>query len=343
MGVNLSKLKYNRSDYKLLSIINFPNDLKKLSIAELILLAEEIRNFLIATLDVSGGHFASSLGVLELSLALHYVYYAPYDNIIWDVGHQTYVHNILTGRADQLINIKKYGGLSGFPKRSESNYDAFGVGHSSTSISAALGMTEASKLSHIFNKTVAVIGDGALTGGMAFEALNHAGGIHSDLLVILNDNEMSISKNVGGLTKHLTRIFAGSAYNQFRKTSKHILKNLPQAFEIVKKLETQAKGIFFPANLFEALGFYYVGSINGHDIKELINIIKILREYKGPKFLHVLTKKGNGYKKAEIDPIKFHHVSPKFHSNNKAQTLKKTTYSNILVVGYAIWQKKMNV
>ena len=203
-GSSCSVSKADRSYYKLLSTIDFPCDLKKLSIQQLEVLAEEIRSFLVATLDVSGGHFASSLGALELSLALHYVYNAPCDNIVWDVGHQTYVHKILTGRADQLLSIKKSGGLAGFPKRSESDYDAFGVGHSSTSVSAALGMAEAAKLSALTAKTVAVIGDGALTAGMAFEALNHAGGLHAEMLVVLNDNEMSISENVGALTKHLT-------------------------------------------------------------------------------------------------------------------------------------------
>ena len=328
-GNRCSVSKADRSYYKLLSTIDFPCDLKKLSIQQLEVLAEEIRSFLVATLDVSGGHFASSLGALELSLALHYVYSAPDDNIVWDVGHQTYVHKILTGRADQLLSIKKSGGLAGFPKRSESDYDAFGVGHSSTSVSAALGMAEAAKLSGLAAKTVAVIGDGALTAGMAFEALNHAGGLHAEMLVVLNDNEMSISENVGALTKHLTKLLSGSPYNHFRETGKRILKKLPGAFEIAKRFETQAKGMFVPANLFEALGFYYVGPIDGHDISRLIAAIKILKNHQGPTLLHVLTKKGKGYQKAESDPIKFHHVSPKFHSSENPGKLSGPTYSNI--------------
>ena len=296
---------------------------------QLAILAEEIRCFLIETLNVSGGHFASSLGALELTVALHYVYSTPKDNIIWDVGHQTYVHKILTGRADQLVSIKKPGGLAGFPKRSESDYDAFGVGHSSTSVSAALGMAESARLRRTSTKTVAVIGDGALTAGMAFEALNHAGGLHAEMLVVLNDNEMSISENVGGLTKHLTRLLSGGTYNHLRETGKRILKKLPGAFEIIKRFETQAKGMFVPANLFEALGFYYVGPIDGHDIEGLIEAIKIVKHHQGPTLLHVLTKKGKGYQRAEIDPIKFHHVSPKFNSSDSDKQSSNPTYSNI--------------
>ena len=329
MGVISSVSKAHRSHYKLLSAIDSPDDLKKLSMKQLAILAEEIRCFLIETLNVSGGHFASSLGALELTVALHYVYSTPKDNIIWDVGHQTYVHKILTGRADQLVSIKKPGGLAGFPKRSESDYDAFGVGHSSTSVSAALGMAESARLRRTSTKTVAVIGDGALTAGMAFEALNHAGGLHAEMLVVLNDNEMSISENVGGLTKHLTRLLSGGTYNHLRETGKRILKKLPGAFEIIKRFETQAKGMFVPANLFEALGFYYVGPIDGHDIEGLIEAIKIVKHHQGPTLLHVLTKKGKGYQRAEIDPIKFHHVSPKFNSSDSDKQSSNPTYSNI--------------
>ena len=306
--------KANRSYYNLFSNIYFPCDLKRLSINQLGILANEIRSFLVTTLDFSGGHFASSLGALELSLALHYVYSAPYDNIVWDVGHQAYVHKILTGRADQLNSIKKYGGISGFPKRSESDYDAFGVGHSSTSVSAALGMAEAVKLDHLKAKTVAIIGDGALTAGMAFEALNHAGGLNAEMLVILNDNEMSISKNVGALTKHLQQLI------NIRKS--------PENFKIEEELCSQANSIL-PMNLFEALGFYYVGPVDGHDIIGLIATIEKLRNHQGPKFLHVLTKKGKGYQKAEDNPVKFHHVSPKFDSNHNTDKSSEPTYSNI--------------
>ncbi|WP_116963483.1 1-deoxy-D-xylulose-5-phosphate synthase [Fastidiosibacter lacustris] len=325
--------KTNRVNYPLLSKINSPHDVRRLSISQLSVLATEIRMFLVETLDVSGGHFASSLGALELTIALHYVYGTPNDRLVWDVGHQTYVHKILTGRADELITIKKSGGLSGFPKRSESQYDSFGVGHSSTSIGAALGMAEANKLKGVNYKSVAVIGDGALTAGMAFEALNHAGGMHADILVVLNDNEMSISENVGALTAHLTKLLSGSAYNNFRETGKRILKKLPGAFEIAKRIETQAKGMFVPANLFEALNFYYVGPINGHDIDGLVEALKTLKHHQGPKLLHVLTQKGKGYDKAEEDPIAFHHVNPKFNSQQKveqsAKVATKPTYSNI--------------
>ncbi|WP_440682411.1 1-deoxy-D-xylulose-5-phosphate synthase [Cysteiniphilum halobium] len=323
--------KTNRANYPLLSQINSPCDLRKLAVSQLTHLACEIRMFLVETLDVSGGHFASSLGALELTIALHYVYDTPNDHLVWDVGHQTYVHKILTGRADELITIKKPGGISGFPKRSESQYDSFGVGHSSTSIGAALGMAEADKLKASTAKSVAIIGDGALTAGMAFEALNHAGGMHADVLVVLNDNEMSISENVGALTTHLTKILSGSTYNNIRETGKKFLKKLPGAFELAKRLETQAKGMFVPANLFEALNFYYVGPIDGHDIEALVEALKTIKHHEGPKLLHVLTQKGKGYEKAEEDPIKFHHVSPQFNSNlaTKGGSQAKLSYSNI--------------
>ncbi|WP_395947270.1 1-deoxy-D-xylulose-5-phosphate synthase [Caedibacter taeniospiralis] len=324
--------KTNRANYPLLSKINSPYDLRKLSIHQLSNLAIEIRAFLVETLDVSGGHFASSLGALELTIALHYVYDTPSDHLVWDVGHQTYVHKILTGRADELITIKKPGGLSGFPKRSESQYDSFGVGHSSTSIGAALGMAMADKLKHSTAKSVAIIGDGALTAGMAFEALNHAGGMHADILVVLNDNEMSISENVGALTTHLTKILSGTTYNHIRETGKQFLKKIPGAFELAKRIEAQTKGMFVPANLFEALNFYYVGPIDGHDIETLVEALKTIKHHDGPKLLHVLTKKGKGYNQAEEDPIKFHHVNPQFHSeleSENTQVAAKPSYSNI--------------
>ena len=306
--------KANRSHYNLFSNICLPCDLKRLSMNQLGILANEIRSFLVTTLNISGGHFASNLGAVELSIALHYVYSAPYDNIIWDVGHQAYVHKILTGRADRLNSIKKHGGIAGFPKRSESDYDAFGVGHSSTSVSAALGIAEAVKLDRLKAKTVAIIGDGALTAGMAFEALNHAGGLNAEILVVLNDNEMSISKNVGALTKHLQQLIN--------------IKKSPENFKIEEKLYSQANSIL-PINLFETLGFYYVGPVDGHDIIELIAAVERLRNHQGPKFLHVLTKKGKGYQKAENNPIKFHHVNPKFDSSNNTDKSSEPTYSNI--------------
>ncbi|BCD90456.1 1-deoxy-D-xylulose-5-phosphate synthase [Francisella halioticida] len=317
------------SKYKILDKINTPKDLKYIPESQLNSLSSELRAFLVDTLDVSGGHFASSLGATELTVALHYFYNTPHDNIVWDVGHQTYIHKILTGRKDKLITIKKDGGISGFPKRSESKYDTFGVGHSSTSISAAVGMAIGDRLKGKLSNTVAVIGDGAITGGMAFEALNHAGGIKEDVLVVLNDNEMSISDNVGGLSAHFSKIISGGFYNSIREKGKEVLKNIPPMFEIVKKIETQTKGMFVPANFFEDLGFYYVGPIDGHDVNELVKTLRILKDHKGPKLLHIITKKGKGYTKAESDPIKFHHVAPSFHTGENAAKASKPTYSNI--------------
>lgn len=317
------------AEYKILDEISNPDDLKLLDVDQLQDLCEELRKFLINTLDVSGGHFASSLGATELTVALHYIYNTPHDNIVWDVGHQTYIHKILTGRKDKLVTIKKDGGISGFPKRTESEYDTFGVGHSSTSISAALGMAAADRLQNKHSKTVAVIGDGAITGGMAFEALNHAGGIKEDMLVVLNDNEMSISDNVGGLSAHFSKIISGGVYNALREKGKEVLKNIPPMFELIKKVETQTKGMFVPANFFEDLGFYYVGPVDGHDIKDLIKTLRILKDHKGPKLLHIITKKGKGYTKAESDPIRFHHVAPSFHTGEQVAKSAKPTYSNI--------------
>lgn len=316
--------------YNILNEINNPDDLKLLDEEQLRDLCTELREFLVDTLDVSGGHFASSLGATELTVALHYIYNTPHDNIVWDVGHQTYIHKILTGRKDKLVTIKKDGGISGFPKRAESEYDAFGVGHSSTSISAALGMAAADRLQNKLSNTIAVIGDGAITGGMAFEALNHAGGIKEDMLVVLNDNEMSISDNVGGLSAHFSKIISGGFYNALREKGKEVLKNIPPMFDLVKKVETQTKGMFVPANFFEDIGFYYVGPVDGHDVKELVKTLRILKQHKGPKLLHIITKKGKGYTKAESDPIKFHHVAPSFHTGEEAAAkVSKPTYSNI--------------
>ena len=318
-----------QNKYEILDKINNPDDLKLIPEYQLKDLCSELRKFLVNTLDVSGGHFASSLGATELTVALHYVYNAPYDNIVWDVGHQTYIHKILTGRKDKLVTIKKDGGISGFPKRAESEYDTFGVGHSSTSISAALGMATGDRLKNKNSKTVAIIGDGAITGGIAFEALNHAGGIKEDMLVVLNDNEMSISDNVGGLSAHFSKIISGGFYNSIREKGKEVLKNIPPMFNFVKRFETQAKGMFIPANFFEDLGFYYVGPVDGHDVNELVKTLKILKDHKGPKLLHIVTKKGKGYEKAEFDPIKFHHVSPSFHTGTESTKVAKPTFSNI--------------
>ena len=315
--------------YPLLSKIESPKDLKKIEKKKLTDLAVEIRAFLVNTINIPGGHFASSLGALELTVALHYIYDTPNDNLVWDVGHQGYVHKILTGRKEQLESIKKPGGISGFPKRSESEYDAFGVGHSSTSISAALGMSAVSKLKGEHKKSVAIIGDGAMTGGMALEALNHAGGIGADILVILNDNEMSISENVGALTNYFSKVLTGTFYSKLREGSKKILQKLPAAWDVAKAMESQAKGMLLPANLFEALGFYYVGPIDGHDIDALTTTLANLKKHNGPRLLHVITKKGKGYKKAEQDPIKFHHVAPQFHTSTAKLDKKLPTFANI--------------
>ncbi len=316
-------------DYNILDNINNPDDLKLIPEFQLKELSAELRKFLINTLDVSGGHFASSLGATELTVALHYVYNTPFDNIVWDVGHQTYIHKILTGRKNKLVNIKKDDGISGFPKRSESEYDSFGVGHSSTSISAALGMATADRLKNKNSETVAIIGDGAITGGMAFEALNHAGGIKEDLLVVLNDNDMSISDNVGGLSAHFSKIISGGFYNSIREQGKEVLKKIPPMFDFVKRFETQAKGMFVPANFFEDLGFYYVGPVDGHDVEDLVKTLKILKKHKGPKLLHIVTQKGKGYEQAESDPIKFHHVAPSFHTGIESTKTAQPTFSNI--------------
>ena len=318
--------KVNAADnqYPILDRINTPKDLKQIPKEDLPELAKEIRSFLVNSLDISGGHFASSLGALELSVALHYVYDTPKDNIVWDVGHQAYIHKILTGRKDQLTSIKKPGGIAGFPKRAESEYDAFGVGHSSTSISAALGMSEAAKLKGEDHRAVAVIGDGAMTGGMAFEALNHAGGMHSDILVVLNDNDMSISENVGALSNYFAKMLSGSVYTNIREGSKKFLKKLPAAWELAKKFEAQAKGMIMPGNLFESFGFYHVGPVDGHDIATLIEALENLKAHKGPRLLHIATKKGKGYARAENDPINFHHVGPKFHTVSETKKEKIT-------------------
>lgn len=332
-------MRTSENQYPLLQNINFPEDVKKLTKSQLPELAEEIRRFLIESLDFSGGHFASSMGALELTIALHYVYHAPTDNIVWDVGHQAYVHKILTGRKDQLHSIKKPGGLCGFPNRFESKYDVFGVGHAGTSISAALGMTEAVRLAKSHARTVAVIGDGAMTAGMAFEALNHAGGIHADMLVILNENDMSISENVGGLREYFARFLSGSTYAHFRHGSKKLLSKLPAAWDIAKKLEAQAKGMIVPANLFESFGFYYAGPIDGHDSQALVDALVNLKNQKGPRLLHIITQKGKGYEQAEADPIKYHHVKPNFDSSKfqsekpkneqKNQKPAKLAYANV--------------
>ena len=290
---------------KLLDSISYPSDLKKLNKHELGSLADELREFLLYSVGQSGGHLGAGLGVIELTIVLHYIFNAPEDKIIWDVGHQAYPHKILTGRKDQIETIRKKGGLAPFPAIQESEYDAFGVGHSSTSIGAALGMAALDNT----NKTVAVIGDGAMTAGMAFEALSHAGHIKPNMLIILNDNDMSISENVGGLSNYFSRIWASKTYKGIRKGGKSFLSKLPQAHHIARKVETQMKAMVSPGSIFEELGLNYIGPIDGHNINEMHDVISNLKDFEGPQFLHIITKKGAGLEIAEEDRIGFHAIS----------------------------------
>ncbi|MDO4698995.1 MAG: 1-deoxy-D-xylulose-5-phosphate synthase [Pasteurellaceae bacterium] len=317
--------------YPLLSQIQSPEDLRLLPKEQLKPLCDELRAYLLESVSQSSGHLASGLGVVELTVALHYVYQTPFDQLIWDVGHQAYPHKILTGRRDQMHTIRQKDGLHPFPWREESPYDVLSVGHSSTSISAGLGIAVAAEKENAGRKTVCVIGDGAITAGMAFEAINHAGSLHTDMLVILNDNEMSISENVGALNNHLARLFTGSFYGTLREGGKKLLSGLPPIKEFVKKTEEHVKGFVSPVGtMFETLGFNYIGPIDGHDLDELIATLKNMRKMSGPLFLHIKTKKGKGYTPAEQDPIGFHGV-PKFDhtSGQLPQTKSNKTYSNI--------------
>ena len=292
----------------LLDSVNYPSDLRSFSINELETLASELREFLLYSVGQSGGHLGGGLGVIELTIILHYVYNTPYDNLVWDVGHQAYPHKILTGRKDKIMSIRKKDGLAPFPSRSESEYDTFGVGHSSTSLSALVGMAEATKNSNPDKKHVAVIGDGAMTAGMAFEALSHIGHLKPNLLVILNDNDMSISENVGGLSNYFSRIWASKTYKGIKKSGSSFLKPLPQAYHLARKVETQMKAMVAPGTIFEELGLNYIGPIDGHNLKELKDVISNLKEFEGPQFLHVITKKGAGLDSAEADRIGFHAI-----------------------------------
>jgi 1-deoxy-D-xylulose-5-phosphate synthase len=294
----------------LLNTIETPADLRKLSAAKLPALAKELREFLIQSVSTRGGHFAAGLGTVELTIALHYVFDTPRDRIVWDVGHQAYPHKVLTGRRDQLRTIKQPGGLAPFPTRSESEYDTFGVGHSSTSISAALGMAVAAERLRDDRRVVAVIGDGAMTAGMAFEALNHAGSLPTNLLVILNDNDMSISENVGALSSQLARALSGRMYAHLREGGKKVLRQMPTVWELARRSEEHLKGMVLPGTLFEELGFNYIGPIDGHDVRSLVTTLRNLRQLHGPQFLHVVTRKGKGYAPAEADPIKWHGPGP---------------------------------
>ena len=290
----------------LLNRIEQPSDLRGLAKAQLPALADELRQFVIDSVSRTGGHLSSNLGTVELTVALHYVFNTPHDRIVWDVGHQTYPHKILTGRRDRMASLRQLGGISGFPKRDESEYDTFGTAHSSTSISAALGMAVAAKQKGEHRHSIAVIGDGAMTAGMAFEALNNAGVQDVPLLVVLNDNDMSISPPVGALNRYLAQLMSGQFYAAAKQVGKQVLKNAPPLFELAKRLEEHAKGMVVPATLFEKFGFNYVGPIDGHDLDSLIPTLENIKHLKGPQFLHVVTKKGQGYKLAEADPVAYH-------------------------------------
>lgn len=292
--------------YSLLQTVNDPADLRGLSRAQLKALAGELRAYVLDSVSKTGGHLSSNLGTVELTVALHSVFDTPHDRIVWDVGHQTYPHKILTGRRDRMATLRQLGGLSGFPQRAESVYDTFGTAHSSTSISAALGMALAAKQKGEDRRAIAVIGDGAMTAGMAFEALNNAGVSEANLLVILNDNDMSISPPVGALNRYLAQLMSGQFYAKARDVGKSVLKQVPPLLELAKRLEQQAKGMVVPATMFENFGFNYIGPIDGHDLDSLIPTLENIKSLKGPQFLHVVTKKGQGYKLAEADPVAYH-------------------------------------
>ena len=316
-----TKIPNEKPNTPLLDEVNYPNDFRSFSSHELKQLADELREYLLYTVGLSGGHLGSGLGVVELTIVLHYLFNTPEDNLVWDVGHQAYPHKILTGRKDKISNIRQKDGLAPFPSRNESIYDAFGVGHSSTSISAALGMALANKDNAENKKTIAVIGDGAMTAGMAFEGLSHTGHEKPNLLIILNDNDMSISENVGGLSNYFSRIWASKLYKGIRKSGSSFLKNLPQAHHLARKVETQMKAMVAPGMIFEELGLNYIGPIDGHNIDELLEVIGNLKDFEGPQFLHIITKKGAGLNQAEDDRIGFHAISkikPKDTKLNKS-------------------------
>ena len=316
--------------YSLLESINSPDELRKLERKQLPQLAEELRAFLVESVSKTGGHLSSNLGTVELTIALHYVYNTPEDKLVWDVGHQTYAHKVLTGRRERMNTLRMAGGLSGFPKRSESKYDEFGTGHSSTSISAALGMAVAARLAGNDHRAVAIIGDGAMTGGMAFEALNNGGALDANLLVVLNDNDMSISSPVGALNNYLAKLLSGSFYSAMRKGSEKVLKGMPPVLEFTRRAEEHVKGMVTPGTMFEEFGFNYIGPIDGHDLDVLVTTLNNIRHLEGPQFLHVVTRKGKGYTHAEADSILYHGVS-KFDPayGIVAKPASKPTYTQI--------------
>lgn len=318
--------------YPLLKTIDSPADVRKLSRDQLKPLAKEVREYLTQTVSISGGHFSAGLGTVELTVALHYIFDTPDDQLVWDVGHQAYPHKILTGRKERMTTIRTRGGVSAFPTRSESVYDAFGVGHSSTSISAALGMAIVSGLKGEHKQMVAIIGDGSITGGMAFEAMNHAGSIDANLLVVLNDNDMSISPNVGALNNYLTKVLSSRLYSSVREESKKVLSIMPSVWELARKTEEHVKGMVAPGTLFEELGFNYIGPIDGHDIDMLVSTLENLKNISGPRFLHIVTKKGKGYAPAEKDPLAYHGVpafDPSKDSLPKSKPSAHPSYTEI--------------
>mgnify|MGYP001418027904 CR=1 FL=1 len=316
--------------YELLEKINDPSELRALDRKQLPQVAEELREFLLNSVAHTGGHLSSNLGTVELTVALHYVFQTPEDRLVWDVGHQTYAHKILTGRRERMSTLRQYGGISGFPRRNESPFDTFGTAHSSTSISAALGMAVASRLKGEERRVVAIIGDGAMTAGMAFEALNNAGAMDTNLLVVLNDNDMSISENVGALNNYLAKLMSGRFYAAARKTSERVLGVMPPVLELAKRAEEHVKGMVTPSTLFEEFGFNYIGPIDGHDTDALVATLANIKKLRGPQFLHVVTKKGKGYAPAEEDPILYHgpgKFDPAIGIVAKPST--KPTYSQI--------------
>ncbi|MCF1438843.1 MAG: 1-deoxy-D-xylulose-5-phosphate synthase, partial [Shewanella sp.] len=315
-------MSLNISHYPLLAQANTPEELRQLPPSVLPQVADELREFLLKSVGISSGHFASGLGTVELTVALHYVYNTPFDRLIWDVGHQAYPHKILTGRRDRMPTIRQKNGLHPFPWREESEYDTFSVGHSGTSVSAALAMAVAAEKEGAGRKVVAVIGDGAMTGGMVFEAMNHAGDLHNDMLVVLNDNEMSISENVGALNNHLAKLMSGRFYTTIREGGKKVLQGMPVIKEMAKRTEEHLKGMVVPGTLFEELGFNYIGPIDGHDVNALVDTMSNMRNLKGPQILHIMTKKGKGYEPAERDPIGWHAV-PKFDPSTFAKPASK--------------------
>ncbi len=314
----------------ILDAIDFPAQLRQLERAQLPQLAAELRAFIIDSVAKTGGHLASNLGVVELTIALHYVFNTPDDRLVWDVGHQTYPHKILTGRREAMQHLRKPKGIAGFPRRAESEFDTFGTGHSSTSISAALGMAVAAQKAGLERRAVAIIGDGALTGGMAFEALNNAGNMDANLLVVLNDNDMSISDNVGGLNRYLAKLLASRFYGTIRKSGKKVLSGMPHMQEFAKRAEEHVKGMVLPGTLFEELGFNYIGPIDGHDLEALITSLQNIKQLKGAQFLHIVTQKGKGFEPAEDNPNKFHGVGKFDPFNGDAITsVSKKTYTQV--------------